>query len=458
MSIAGGKRVAAPLGGHCGAAWNSTKEREDKERRENSKMGKSTSTLLTGTVIGRDEIRTIVREELNALRPHKVTAEKATCTSDLEESISNIAREHWSNNRSKVWSNKLDKKHLSEFENYAAIMQQNGYANRRVNFSDKNREINVPLNILVGEKEFPSTFLLDTGAQRSFISQKLFNDRLCHLVKRRNSYVRMYGVGGNELHTTGEIEIDLQLGEEIVRQKFIIADLREEGILGFDFCRNHQAEWKWKDKEITLKANEQVSRRVEMSCKCARVMTKDNIEVPARSEIVVSGIIERAHKAPEIGMIEPQGTFVERFALGVAAVLGRKTENSIPVRIINTTESVINVQKNTHIAMFSPAEVVEEVNVRTAGGINKNWDVRKQFQDQLNHLEEEEKENFYELLLKYQGQFMVEKDNIGRTSLVQHHIHTGDNVPVKQRPRREPLGMQGVVQGGDKENGGKRHH
>ena len=63
----------------------------------------------------------------------------------------------------------------------------------------------------------------------------------------------MYGVGGNELATTGEIELDIQIGTEIVRQKFIIAHIKEQGILGFDFCRNHQAEWKWQNKELTLR-------------------------------------------------------------------------------------------------------------------------------------------------------------------------------------------------------------
>ena len=61
-----------------------------------------------------------------------------------------------------------------------------------------------------------------------------------------------YGVGGQELATTGEVELDVQLGTDIVRQKFIIADIVEDGILGFDFCKAHQAEWKWADDELHL--------------------------------------------------------------------------------------------------------------------------------------------------------------------------------------------------------------
>ena len=348
--------------------------------------------------------------------------------------------------RRKVLSNKLAKRHLPEFESYVEIMQQNGCVTRRVNFSDENREINVPLKILVGERETPATFLLDTGAQRSFISQRMYDKKLSKIVKKRNSYVRMYGVGGNELETTGEIEVDLELGDEIVRQKFIIARLKEDGILGFDFCRNHQAEWRWRDKEISLKCAAESARHIEVEESCVRVMTKANVQVPARSEIVVSGIIEGVQKAPQVGMIEPQSSFVEKYSLGVAAVLAQKMENSVPVRLINATEQDINVQKNTHVALYSPAAVLDDVTVRTTGGITDEWNIEEQFESQLSQLTTEEKEDFYRLVKKYQNQFMVKKDNIGRTNLVQHHIRTGNNAPVKQRPRREPLGMQGIVQ------------
>ena len=64
--------------------------------------------------------------------------------------------------------------------------------------------------------------------------------------------VRMYGVGGQELATTCEVELDVLLGMDIVRQKFIKDNIVEDGILGFDFCKTHQAEWKWADDELHL--------------------------------------------------------------------------------------------------------------------------------------------------------------------------------------------------------------
>ena len=40
-----------------------------------------------------------------------------------------------------------------------------------------------------------------------------------------------------------------------MRQKFIIADIKEEGILGFDFCKNYLAEWRLKDNQLKLGGN-----------------------------------------------------------------------------------------------------------------------------------------------------------------------------------------------------------
>ena len=167
---------------------------------------------------------------------------------------SNLDKENKQATRT-LYSNRLATTLTHEFESYAEVLQKN-IANRKVTFCDDNREINLNANILKGELEFPVTLLLDTGAQRSFISQRFFDNKLANHIQKRQSYIRMYGVGGNELATTGEVLLDVQLGDEIIRQKFIIADIKEQGILGFDFCQNHQAEWRWKDKEITLKGGD----------------------------------------------------------------------------------------------------------------------------------------------------------------------------------------------------------
>ena len=76
---------------------------------------------------------------------------KATCTADLQESISKIERNCEPVSRSKVLVQQVSQETFIRVR----IICRN-YTDRmdvlisRVNFSDKDREINVPLNILVG--------------------------------------------------------------------------------------------------------------------------------------------------------------------------------------------------------------------------------------------------------------------------------------------------------------------
>ena len=51
-------------------------------------------------------------------------------------------------------------------------------------------------------------------------------------------------------------------------------------------------------------------------------------------------------------------------------------------------------------------------------------------------LNDDEKVKFKNLFNKYRNVFAFPGDQLGRTSLVQHVIDTGDAMPIKQRPYR----------------------
>ena len=305
--------------------------------------------------------------------------------------------------------------------------------------------MNVPAQMLFGEDSVSAQLLLDTGAQRSFVSQKLYNDKLVGRTNKYRSFVTMYGVGGQELATSGEVELDIQIGDDIVRQKFIIADIKEEGILGFDFCKNHQAEWRWKDNQLKLGGELGEDDSSSIPGRVAKITLKQLTVIPSKSEIVTSGILEHAKDCEEMGLIQPQSHFLETHQIEVAAVLARKEENSVPMRLINTQDQTVILAKNTQVAMYVPVEIVPEVQLRVNSTEQKNWDPTESFSQDVQELSSEEKDQFYSLVKSYEDCFMTGRKPLGRTSVVKHHIHTGNSAPVKQRPRREPLGMKNVV-------------
>ena len=58
----------------------------------------------------------------------------------------------------------------------------------------------------------------------------------------------------------------------------------------------------------------------------------------------------------------------------------------------------------------------------------------------------EEQKAINHLLNDFQDVFSKDKYDFGKTHLVEHHIKTGDAVPVKLPPRRTPLAFAGEDQ------------
>ena len=69
----------------------------------------------------------------------------------------------------------------------------------------------------------------------------------------------------------------------------------------------------------------------------------------------------------------------------------------------------------------------------------------KWFKQVLQELDVLDHRQFYALVEKYKEQFMTEGRPLGKTGIVKHSIYTRNHVPIKQRPRREPLGMKDVI-------------
>jgi len=63
---------------------------------------------------------------------------------------------------------------------------------------------------------------------------------------------------------------------------------------------------------------------------------------------------------PEVGMIQ----FIELHDIGVAAVIGKREGNSVPLRLINMQEDAVVLPKNVQIGLFSPASIMPEEKIR----------------------------------------------------------------------------------------------
>ena len=294
------------------------------------------------------------------------------------------------------------------------------------------------------------TFLVDTGSQQSFISHEQYEEKLKYHIPKKETLSRMYGIGGSEMDIRGQVEVPVHVGEELLYHNFLIADIEEEAILGFDFMKIHQVEWKWADETLTISQTKVPCdmNHLYRPRRVARISTRSPTVIPPRSEVIIPGIVHRRPDGTTTGIIRPQQQFLEKHGLGVATVFVEQQQNSVPVRIINASDQPKELQQNEQIGLLMPADLLEEEIVRTIQDSKtekKRPDAREIFSQQAEHLSAEEKEDFLKLMEGYEEQFLLEGDYLGRTNIVQHGINTQQAHPIKQPPRREPLGHKEVI-------------
>ena len=98
------------------------------------------------------------------------------------------------------------------------------------------------VHLSVGVAPKTLTFLVDMGSQRSFISHEQYEEKLKYQIPKKETLARMYGFGGSEMDIRVRLEVPVHIGEELLYHNFLIADIEEEAILGFDVIKTHELE------------------------------------------------------------------------------------------------------------------------------------------------------------------------------------------------------------------------
>ena len=88
----------------------------------------------------------------------------------------------------------------------------------------------------------------------------------------------------------------------------------------------------------------------------------------------------------------------------------------------------------------------DEISVSTVNVLPSPAEALQPLTDLLNrgseYLSSSQKSQVWDLLLEFKDVFSLNSSDIGRTSLVQHSIDTGQDRPIKQAPRHLPLAKQ----------------
>ena len=177
-----------------------------------------------------------------------------------------------------------------------------------------------------------------------------------------------------------------------------------------------------------------------------RVSSAETTTIPAGHEAIIMGTIDKKFKSNKIGIVEAEDAKYQLAKKGlIVARTLVETGELVPVRVFNPSASNKVIRKNTRLGTLSVVDK-EEIENQPTYSCERYREVPEHLKDLLarstKDLPENYHENVVELLTEFQDIFVKHDGDLGRTNLVEHHIDTGRQRPIRQRPRKHPLGQR----------------
>ena len=247
---------------------------------------------------------------------------------------------------------------------------------------------------------------------------------------------------GSEIRVLGTIKLLMRVGDSSFPLECSVVDNVSEILIGLTWLNEFAESWDFRHEVIVLGGSQHKlhgppkmpkSRRVELAC---------TTTVPARSEVnLVARVIYGDLALYDGDWITRPSQLPGR--LMVARTLVANQGNTVFVRVLNHTDKEVVLDQGTSICDL------EEV--PTMPALEEELTTKEEDPIQLllqavdSSVSDSEKTELAVLLEKYRHVFSQGPLDMGRTDVVQHEIDTGDNKPVRQALRPQPLAMLPMI-------------
>lgn len=338
--------------------------------------------------------------------------------------------------------------------------------------------------------------LVDTGSMKSFISKDIHtiidfdNSRVDKSEERCNS------ITGDSLHIFGNITANFKFPSSryTYSNNFIISsNIQFDCVLGWDFLVNNKLDLRREmavggissyllkgphgktsvcakspsgpsnranlsgvievsenhmskppgDSEFGMAEDSSLLFQSRYKAHIEVCLIKDVI-IPAKTEFVVEGKLIKTTSA-EVGMITPNLSRPQESGIHISHVVVNPKGRIVPVRIMNSSVESIELSSGRKVAEFHQlvkskprTEVLVDRKRNIVCGVACSTDVNfeKQVQESISpHLNQNDRIKLTQLLHEFADIF---DDKLSKCNVTSHRINTGDNNPVKHRPRRLP--------------------
>ena len=178
------------------------------------------------------------------------------------------------------------------------------------------------------------------------------------------------------------------------------------------------------------------------------VLAKD-LSIPPRAECIVQGKIPKSC-SNQLSMISIL-TDSSEVTYNVAYSVSQADRRTVPVRTMNSSSSAIEFHSGQKVAKFCPLVELASSNTylpenASCSVVNKTLmssQINSDLQTAISpRLSEGDKDKILQTLLEFSDVF---HNSLGHTTVLEHHISTGNSPPIRQFPRQLPYHYRNEV-------------
>ena len=289
----------------------------------------------------------------------------------------------------------------------------------------------------------PKLAFLDTGSVVTLIKETAAEGLAATGRYRvKNCDVTLSTVTGERLDTKGVVTLPFKIGSRIFRHNVIICDAQGfpgDILIGLDLLqRVERVDFELRKQVVTIGGVRytieggspgDASLSVTIDKAAARNASEKFASVKQRTTLAANTVT-----VINAGVPFPDGTTVlveeklrTKGGAQVTNIVATVRNGGIPIEIVNTLPSEIQLARNERIATVSP---VHEDSVMESETVNEEPQVAP---PDLSHLSASEADAIKDVLRRHRAAVSQNSEDIGRCDLVEHYIETGDHAPIATR-------------------------
>lgn len=275
---------------------------------------------------------------------------------------------------------------------------------------------------------------MDTGATKTIVRPDIIRPSR----KIAPTKWRLRTATGQAATVKGEISVTFNIGNTSFQHPVLVADIEDEVILGMDVMNSKGFKLDLQRSVLEINDEELVLHRRNEGV--VRIILAEDVILPERSEVILDGKFNTKVDHGSIFLVEPRSHDSE---IGRGIAVGKcllTAAEKVPVRVLNVSYYPVTLKEGTILGLGSPvSSIIRRVDVTKEDKGTTSDELGRLLGASSKHLSTGQRGRLKNLLIKYKNIFDLGQGVKGRTSIVKHHIDTGNATPIRQTARRLPI-------------------